>query len=105
MLLLFYCYGSCFIVIVIIIIQYCVHCTQYCRLPVSQMPGQWSCLTDPTMLPCSIRSITSPGGVVGAAPSVEVLPGPAEPPAAPTLTSRLEEGLEVISEPEGSKFV
>jgi hypothetical protein len=41
-------------------------------------------------------SITPPGGVVGAAPSVEVLAGSAEPPPAPTLTSRLEGGLEVV---------
>ena len=45
------------------------------------------------MLSCRIRSITPPGGVVGAAPSVEVLAGSAEPPPAQTLTSRLEGGL------------
>ncbi len=59
-------------------------------------PGPWSGLTDPTMLPCRIRSITPSGGVVGAAPSVEVLAGSAEPSLAPTLTSRLEGGLEVV---------
>ncbi len=42
---------------------------------------------------CRIRSITPPGGVVGAAPSVEVLAGSAEPPQAPTLPSGLKEVL------------
>ena len=56
--------------------------------------GRPSCRN--TMLQCRIRSITPPGGVVGAAPSVDVLAGSAEPPPAPTLTSRLEGGLEVV---------
>jgi hypothetical protein len=59
-------------------------------------PGSWSGLTDPTMIPCRKLSITFPGGVVGAAPSVEVLAGSAEPPPPPTLTSRLEGGLQVV---------
>jgi hypothetical protein len=62
-------------------------------------PCPWSSPTDPTMLsmlPCRIWSITPPGWVVWAAPSVEVLAGSAEPPPAPTHTSRLEGGLEVV---------
>jgi hypothetical protein len=48
--------------------------------------------TDPTMLPCRIRSITPLGRVVGAAPSLEVLAGSAEPPPAPPhLRSGLKE--------------
>ncbi len=50
----------------------------------------------PDYAPFCIRSITPPGGVVGAAPSVEVLAGSAKPPPAPTLTSWLEGGLEVV---------
>ncbi len=45
------------------------------------------------MLQCRIRSITPPGGVVGAAPSVEVLAGSAEPPPVTTLLSGLKEVL------------
>jgi hypothetical protein len=48
------------------------------------------------MFPCRILSIIPPGGVVGAAPSVEILAGSADPSPAPTLTSRLEGGLEVV---------
>jgi hypothetical protein len=48
------------------------------------------------MLACRIWSITPPGGVFETAPSVEFLAGSAELPPAPTLTSLLEGGLEVV---------
>ena len=56
-------------------------------------PCPWSGPTDPTMLPCRIWSINPPGGIVGAAPSVEILAGSAEPPPAPTPTSGFKEVL------------